>query len=395
MAKGNRTNELKKYKVRVGHTSGMMREALPKPNVVRIQVLDGPARRSFMGGFHSTLDEFRTTMQDAVAAASHYNMYEPFYGILDSSEGQGPSLNVSAKWAAQNATKSGFAMMNTLLTSEGQGGIVGLLPFIGGNLSDKINTALGTIDKVATTSMGFAGMNNYATGSTTIKQFTGTTIDANMPLKFKWYLPEQEQMCRISIKRLITMAYVRPMDMDAATIANGIINAVVQTGSSVYDAVTGSITGSYNEGTSSQNRGKQASSNKEESAGHDSMLGKWAKNAVKYGVNVYNSINSYFGGEITANPLPVRISIGHYLDIEPVVITDVRITASREQFISKDGTHLPIWVEAEVKFDYWMQPGPTKDFMSFLGSEVFDEWVRRDPKTDKNQKAGGLAGAKK
>ena len=107
-------------------------------------------------------------------------------------------------------------------------------------------------------------------------------------------------------------------------------------------------------------------------------------------VSAYNSINTFFGGEITANPLPVRISIGHYLDIEPVVLKSVRITCSREQFISSDGTHLPIWVTAEVNFTYWMQPGPTKDFMSFLGNEMFEGWIKRDAKVEKNQSAGGI-----
>jgi hypothetical protein len=94
------------------------------------------------------------------------------------------------------------------------------------------------------------------------------------------------------------------------------------------------------------------------------------------GVDAYNSINSYFGGEITANPLPVRVSIGHYLDLEPMVIESVKFMASNEQFISKDGTHLPIFITAEVQVSYWMQPGPTKDFISILGNEVFGQFVK-------------------
>lgn len=433
-------NEVKKYQKRVGHTSGRMIENLPKPNVVRIQVLDGPARRSYMGGFQSVLDEFRTTMQDACAEASHYNLYEPFYGILDQSAAVGPSINVTASWN-QPSQKSGFSMMNTLLTGDGAGGLVGLVPFAGATLSKKTDTALQSIEKLASTSMSFAGMNNNSTGSTTIKQFTKTTIGANMPLKFKWYLPEQEQMCRISIKRLIMMTYVRPMDMDSATIINAAINGIMNAGGraaldtaksaikSVGDfaadagaAALGELSGS---GTHEQNReivtspvrdsvnyladntvmalglneggGNTSNSNETEKSERSSVgtIGQHAKDLMKKiaggAVNAYNSINTFFGGEITANPLPVRISVGHYLDLEPVVLTSVKITASKEQFISKDGTHLPLWVSADVNFDYWMQPGPTKDFLSFLGSEVFDEWVKRgDSNTEKNQSAGGI-----
>lgn len=416
-------NEVKKYQKRVGHTSGRMIENLPKPNVVRIQVLDGPARRSYMGGFQSVLDEFRTTMQDACAEASHYNLYEPFYGILDQSAAAGPSINVTASWN-QPSQKSGFSMMNTLLTGDGAGGLVGLVPFAGATLSKKTNTALQSIEKLASTSMSFAGMNNNSTGSTTIKQFTKTTIGANMPLKFKWYLPEQEQMCRISIKRLIMMTYVRPMDMDSATIINAAINGIMNAGGKALDAAKDAIkeVGNFaadtaadswgivtDNGSTEQNRNflfgsdmndgggnTQSSSDVDKSEGSSTgTRGQRAKDLMKKiaggAVSAYNSINTYFGGEITANPLPVRISVGHYLDLEPVVLTSVKITASKEQFISKDGTHLPLWVSADVNFDYWMQPGPTKDFLSFLGSEVFDEWVKRgDSKTEKNQSDGGI-----
>ena len=416
-------NEVKKYQKRVGHTSGRMIENLPKPNVVRIQVLDGPARRSYMGGFQSVLDEFRTTMQDACAEASHYNLYEPFYGILDQSAAAGPSINVTASWN-QPSQKSGFSMMNTLLTGDGAGGLVGLVPFAGATLSKKTNTALQSIEKLASTSMSFAGMNNNSTGSTTIKQFTKTTIGANMPLKFKWYLPEQEQMCRISIKRLIMMTYVRPMDMDSATIINAAINGIMNAGGKALDAAKDAIkeVGNFaadtaadswgivtDNGSTEQNRNflfgsdmndgggnTQSSSDVDKSEGSSTgTRGQRAKDLMKKiaggAVSAYNSINTYFGGEITANPLPVRISVGHYLDLEPVVLTSVKITASKEQFISKDGTHLPLWVSADVNFEYWMQPGPTKDFLSFLGSEVFDEWVKRgDSKTEKNQSAGGI-----
>lgn len=416
-------NEVKKYQKRVGHTSGRMIENLPKPNVVRIQVLDGPARRSYMGGFQSVLDEFRTTMQDACAEASHYNLYEPFYGILDQSAAAGPSINVTADWTPPNK-KSGFSMMNTLLTGDGAGGLVGLVPWFGASMSKKTNTALQSIEKLASTSMSFAGMNNNSTGSTTIKQFTKTTIGANMPLKFKWYLPEQEQMCRISIKRLIMMTYVRPMDMDSATIINAAINGIMNAGGKALDAAKDAIkeVGNFaadtaadswgivtDNGSTEQNRNflfgsdmndgggnTQSSSDVDKSEGSSTgTRGQRAKDLMKKiaggAVSAYNSINTYFGGEITANPLPVRISVGHYLDLEPVVLTSVKITASKEQFISKDGTHLPLWVSADVNFDYWMQPGPTKDFLSFLGSEVFDEWVKRgDSKTEKNQSDGGI-----
>ena len=102
-----------------------------------------------------------------------------------------------------------------------------------------------------------------------------------------------------------------------------------------------------------------------------------SKGVISTGIDAYNSINTYFGGEITANPLPVRVSIGHYFDLEPMVINSVKIYASQEQFISSDGTHLPMFMNADVNVSYWMQPGPTKDFISILGNEVFEQFIDR------------------
>ena len=117
-----------------------------------------------------------------------------------------------------------------------------------------------------------------------------------------------------------------------------------------------------------------------------------AKSVAGAGVDTYNSLNSFFGGEIVANPLPVRVSIGHYLDLEPMVIDSVNISASTEQFVSADGTHLPVFMMAEVKVSYWMQPGPTKDFISILGNEVFGEYVDRPDigSVGKNKTDGGV-----
>jgi hypothetical protein len=116
------------------------------------------------------------------------------------------------------------------------------------------------------------------------------------------------------------------------------------------------------------------------------------KRVTGLGVGAYNSLNTFFGGEITANPLPVRVSIGHYLDLEPMVIDSVKIYSSTEQFVSADGTHLPIFMNADVTVSYWMQPGPTKDFISVLGNEVFGQFVEYPEGSNlaKNNKAANL-----
>lgn len=374
-----------------------MSKRLPKPNVCRIEVLDGEARRAYMGGFHKSLDTVRETMLDAIALKNWYDMYEPFYGILNADSGNGPSFSVKANWNEPGGNKSGFARMNTILTGGGgNAGLLGAIPGIGSAISRTTNSVLGGIESVAQVGMELSGVNNNCTGSMTIKKFTGAQIDAALPLKFRWYLPEQEDMCRQSLKRLVMMTYVRPMDMQGDAIVNEMINGLVNAGSQLVDSAKQMIdnvtSGYYSNGDSSYKEGNSSSSNsgKAESGSVKDVINK----VLGSGVDIYNNLNTFFGGEITANPLPVRVSIGHYLDFEPMVINSVRIQASNEQFISPDGTHLPVFINAEVQVSYWMQPGPTKDFISILGNEVFSQFIKypsKNGKSGQNKNDGGIS----
>jgi len=60
-----------KYLTRVGHDNqySHMSRGLPKPNVCRIEVMDGEARRAYMGaaGFHRMLDVFREQMMESIS----------------------------------------------------------------------------------------------------------------------------------------------------------------------------------------------------------------------------------------------------------------------------------------------------------------------------------------
>ena len=403
MAKG-----YEKYLQRVGHTTGRMSKHLPKPNVCRIEVMDGAARRSYMGGFQGTLDCFREQMIDAMASRK-YDLYEPFYGILDNaSSGSGPSFEVKANWRQKSGNKSGFAKMSSIITgSGGKSGLLGRIPFLSG-ANDVVNGVFNTVEQVATAGMQLAGVNNNCTGSMTIKDFAGATIDSTLPLKFQWYMPEQEAMCRMSLKRLVMMAYVRPMDLEGYDIVNAMIDGILSAGANIqpiFDQIKNGVIDlpqfvvdqAVGGNAAQQNAEARAASYKEgknsngNQSSNDSVWNKvvgGSKGLLATGVDVYNSINSFFGGEITANPLPVRVSIGHYLDLEPMVINSVKIYSSTEQYISSDGTHLPIFMNADVNVSYWMQPGPTKDFISILGNEVFEQFIDRSKNNIQGQGNG-------
>ena len=422
-----------KYKTRKGHlNSNRLSRRLAKPNVVRIEVLDADARQAYMGGFQKTLDAFKNKMVEAIAESQHFNMYEPFYGILDTPTGTGPTIGVTAEWGRAGSGRSGFARLSTLLTDDGNGGPLGVLSK---GMASKVNGVLTGVDRIAQTGMAFSGVNNTMTGSTTIKAYKGGNIDCQLPLKFRWYLPEQENACRISLKRLITMAYVRPVNQDGSVILNEMINGLLASGSTLSGefkqfaekemstgftgavnevtsggvellgvmangaartigdaagAVANGVDDSINYGVNMYNDGSVSPSGPSYVNMAYDKIKNTLKHAVGAGINSYNNINSFFGGEITANPLPVRVSFGHYVDLEPMIIRSVKISSSAEQFISADGTHLPVFVMADVAVEYWMQPGPDKEFMSFLGNEVFEEFIDRSTPVGKNKDDGKI-----
>jgi hypothetical protein len=417
-----------KYLTRVGHseTNSKMSKRLPKPNVCRIEVLDGAARRSYMGGFQKSIDTFRTEMLEAIANKSNYDLYEPFYGILKTDTGNGPSFKVSATWKDNDSNKSGFARMNTILTGGGgNSGLLGVIPFAGNYLSTNVNKLANTAESFAQMGMELSGVSNQFTGSMTIKKFGGAKIEADLPLKFQWYLPEQEDMCRQSIRRLIMMTYVRPMDMEGYDIVNKMISGLMSAGETMWEGakemiqkpaagvsrvmnnldgsgqramdyvVTGNINSAdqYKDSTPAAQTTESTSDNPSSSGiGAGKAIKETLAEVAGIGVDTYNSINTFFGGEITANPLPVRVSIGHYMDLEPMVINGVKFNASTEQFVSADGTHLPVFIDAEVSVSYWMQPGPTKDFLSILGTEVFEPFIdRANLPSSKNQADGKIS----
>ena len=109
--------------------------------------------------------------------------------------------------------------------------------------------------------------------------------------------------------------------------------------------------------------------------------------AANEGIDFMLKVNTFFGGNLTVNPFPVRLTMGHILDIEPLVIERVDFESSKEQFITEDGTHIPLFITARIKFGMWMTPDPKKGFIRWMGDDVFNSG-----RFLSNAKAGGNSG---
>jgi hypothetical protein len=322
---------------------------LPRANILRIEVLDGNAREKFLAGIQRITDQSvrQPTYERMVA-----NEDKVFYGFL--SDGS-TSFQASATW---NDTDAAGAVL---------GGIKAIGQKLTPNLYNAASGVLSTVESVDKFIGKLTGINSSATGSGTVREFQSVGLN-DFTLKCSWYLPEQYALCTKSLKTLYRMAYPRKLAVD--DVANSIKDIVTAVQESKQDAASPTTTipsASENENTEVQ---------QPSGAGDNNGI---VDGAIDLGVtlagNAYESymkLKSFFGANYTFNPLPVRVSVGHHMDIEPLVITSVATEFSEETFILPvSHRHIPIFATTTITFQYWLSPSPELQFVDLLGEPIY------------------------
>lgn len=423
----------KKYLPFPGHNDKVSKlyhsEKLPNPNVIRIEVLSPSAKAAYLnGGLYAMTNRFQQALMESML---YDDATKPFYGFFDPEETAGISFGVSASWAKGN---HGFGEVANVLKSVT--GAVSRVPVVGavGSVAGRLIGAAQKIGNYSKKMANAAGLNTDSTGACTMKDFKGASFDFNKTVKCKWYMPEQEYMARLSISRLLTLTFVRSANVDDKDLVGKLTSAVAELTSSKEFTETMSavsefateVKGNLSKAGSAVSNGVGGAIRNNVPYGNESLdylgdvgefyakkLGE-AKDAItpdadtmnlaadvmkmaaNEGLNFMLKINSFFGGNITVNPFPVRVTMGHILDIEPVVIEQVTFHASKEQFISEDGTHIPLYITADIKFGMWMIPDPKKGFIRWMGDDVFNSGrYLRSAKADKKQGTSGSGGGNK
>lgn len=410
----------KKYLPFPGHNDKVSKayhsEKLPNPNVIRIEVLSPSAKAAYLnGGLYAMTNRFQQALMETML---YDDATKPFYGFVDPEETAGVTFGVSASW---EKGKHGFGELAKVL--KGVAGDFSRIPVVGavGKVAGGVIGAAEKIGKYSKDMANAAGLNTDSTGACTMRDFKRATFDFNKTVKCKWYMPEQEYMARLSISRLLTLTFLRSANMDDKDVLGKLTSAISEltssqewenTFSSIHsigneiagmgksvvklgksyatDVLGGGIvngaTGLMNDATEWVGEFTNAVSNtwglneKAETAKNalapsedtKSLAGDVMKQIVNGGTDILMKVNSFFGGNLTVNPFPVRVTIGHILDIEPVVIEKVTFHASKEQFISEDGTHIPLYITADIQFGMWMTPDPKKGFIRWMGDDVFN-----------------------
>lgn len=400
----------KKYLPFPGHTDKVSAKYhspnLPNPNVIRIEVLSPSARAQYLNsGIYAMANRFQQALKE-----SFIDGIRPFYGFFDPEKTQGIEFAVHASW--DKNSNHGFGEVAGIMKKVT--GAVSKVPVVGsvGKLGTGVIQGAEVIDAVAKDMANIAGIDTNSTGACTMKDFSGVDFKFNKKVVCSWYLPEQENMARLSISRLIKLAYVRHMNMDNKDVVGALTKAasemmagpewqsmtstISQMGSEIMSApVVGETLGDLGHminglRLTAEENGLLPSSDTTK------VIGDVAKQIANGGIDAMIKLNSFFGGNLTMNPFPVRLTMGHILDIEPVVITDVQFSSSKEQFITEDGTHVPLWVTATIGFDMWMIPDPKKGFIRWMGDDVFNGGsYPSSAKADKNSggKNGGTSGS--
>lgn len=376
----------KKYLPFPGHTDKVSAKYhspnLPNPNVIRIEVLSPSARAQYLNsGIYAMANRFQQALKE-----SFIDGIQPFYGFFDPEKTQGIEFAVHASW--DKNSNHGFGEVAGIMKKVT--GAVSKVPVVGsvGKLGTGVIQGAEVIDAVAKDMANIAGIDTNSTGACTMKDFSGVDFKFNKKVVCSWYLPEQENMARLSISRLIKLAYVRHMNMDNKDVVGALTKAasemmagpewqsmtstISQMGSEIMSAP---VVGETLDDLGHMINGLRLTAEENgllPSSDTMKVIADVAKQIANGGIDAMIKLNSFFGGNLTMNPFPVRLTMGHILDIEPVVITDVQFSSSKEQFITEDGTHVPLWITATIGFEMWMIPDPKKGFIRWMGDDVFN-----------------------
>jgi hypothetical protein len=326
---------------------------IPKPNIVRIEVLDGNARQRYLGTLQIKGDKLKQNLYDKIAGRGD----SVFFGFMRHVSDQ--TFGIDATWT----------------TTGGSGNILtGMKKMVAGATGGIITE--GEMDTVSNMMRSLTGLSAQSTGSSSLQQFSDIKL-SNFSIDCGWYLPEQFNLCAKSLKVLTRMIYPRQVDEKKfAEMVGPIVVDQVKQGAQIIKEtgksalIMGKALIGLDEGPS-QEKPASPEVNTNVTTHVNQEITKTVAKAVNVGAEAFNKFNDFFGRNLTFDPLPVRLTIGQYVDIEPLVIDNIKIGFSKETFVSDSGRHIPITCNVSIQFQFWLKPAPKLEFMALLGQEMF------------------------
>lgn len=493
MASNEAYNDIHRYEVRTSYgrdkqtdktIEGTYRNSEKElfANCARIEPLSAGARRQYLSGLQGAYDSVKMAFQEALDK----DAFKPFYGIISPDEVSKFGIEFSSEWKEEGGdflSTMNVLTQNPLFASaigatlgSTIGGVIGgenaaaagmMLGGFGSALTSSIHNGMNALLKksnendstmyklgksihhtefamsgmIGKTDDGtdIYGMNSGGTGASTMKRFVKPSISFNKTLTFNWYMPEQEDLFRLSIRRLLKLAYVRSLYDNPEHLENRLAAAASRVQSRTFIEMAEMGREIKNIGTNAKNTLERANDyidndinilrtvapNLADGLGTAANLanglasdgGNWISDVLNLGFDNMNNVSnnlqsngtystngentglesgmkaqsdliasflatlnqtdSFFGKNNVAIPLPVRLTVGNILDIEPLVITNVDIKPSKETFVNRIGAHIPVTMSVTVTFGMWLTPGPNHQFMQLLGDNVFSTYYMK------------------
>src|SRR5574343_227898 len=339
---------------------------LPRPNIVRIEVLDGNSRDRFLKSqtttgdgtnIYSITNEMRKSTIGSVYTGNRANE-KVFYGFLDPKTDS--TFNLTSEWSDSSMGGDiGGAIKKVIANAPGIGDMVTTGINIGSSFNEIANRTL--------------GLNTTATGAATMQEFKGVKT-SEFKVSCVWYLPEQEKLANFSLKVLYRMLYPTQIAQDKVgkMVGDAVSNIVDKSKEIAQNVVKEGLTTAGRDGLASL-IAPAAPANADDNNPPSTVAAVTGKAASAVS-GVTTAVNNFFGQNTTINPLPVRVCIGHHIDLEPLVIKGVDTKFSKETFISEiNGRHLPLFAYTTINFGFWLTPTPNMEFVSLLGEEIFGD----------------------
>ena len=409
MAEVNRTHKTREYSNKIGLSNGGrvpgadnpasfsdnvgkdlprnfdergLRKNTPFPNIIRIEQLDGTARKRYSSGFINAIDTLHSVAEKGRIGGIQD---EVFYGFMKTPP---DSQRIRIGWQRRGGVGE---VLNTITgMAAGVSGIIGsadptgvgktaamkateMATNLGKGASALIN---GTGELMST----LAGINSGIVGQNTIKRVKDISMES-FQVVCSWYLPEQYALYCKGIRSLFRMAYPNEVDLGdactkdlAQTLMIGLdLDDKDATGAEVDDAASDQF---WNQTWKGEKGGLKTLGGM--FAAGSNLLVRGATSAVSEVIDIGQLIATKFGATFSIDPNPVRVSLGQSWDLEPLVITSLSIKPSKETFIEPTThAHLPITIDITIGLDYWLTPRAGQENMSIAGQEIFG-WLQEE-----------------
>ena len=221
-------SEKKKSEFRNFGTYRGLQKEIPRPNIVRIETLDGNARERYLGQIQQIGDVVRKNAYPNIGNDKN----DVFYGFIKNTGQQ--SYGISSNWEASSA---GGGVLGTLkksintLASGTKKNRISAVVSVGAGLIDSAITAGESATDIAAS---LTGTNVKFTGSSSLKRYAGSGLSNGFNVNCGWYLPEQFLLCLRSLRILHRMTY--PLQLDTDTLAKEMPKILSNVGKGFADA---------------------------------------------------------------------------------------------------------------------------------------------------------------